>query len=79
HENVSVRDCIYLNISPIDGTSLKSLLHSRGINNRYIGKIAMLAKSREDLDHLHVSQIIPNMQWYIECEKKDQVAHSSEE
>uniref|UniRef100_A0A1X7TLM3 CLU central domain-containing protein n=1 Tax=Amphimedon queenslandica TaxID=400682 RepID=A0A1X7TLM3_AMPQE len=53
HPAPVVRDCIYRNISPIDGTSLKCLLHSRGINNRYIGKIAMLAKSREDLDHLH--------------------------
>uniref|UniRef100_A0A1X7SJA9 CLU central domain-containing protein n=1 Tax=Amphimedon queenslandica TaxID=400682 RepID=A0A1X7SJA9_AMPQE len=62
-----VRDCIYLNISPINGTSLKSLLHTRGINNRYIGKIAMLAKSREDLDHLHllVHVVVANLVQYV--------------
>ncbi|XP_076363788.1 clustered mitochondria protein homolog isoform X2 [Tachypleus tridentatus] len=40
-----IRDCLEHSTSPIDGTTLIEALHSRGINIRYLGKVAeMLAK-----------------------------------
>ncbi|XP_022252405.1 clustered mitochondria protein homolog [Limulus polyphemus] len=40
-----IRDCLEHSTSPIDGTTLTEALHSRGINIRYLGKVAeMLAK-----------------------------------
>jgi len=39
-----------LNSLPVDGKSLKELLHSRGINLRYIGRLAQLAYLQEEED-----------------------------
>ena len=49
-----VRDCVQLQVSPLDGDSLRQALHSRGINLRYLGHIAELAARRSDLHHLQV-------------------------
>ena len=49
-----VRECVQLSLVPTDGESLKTAMHSRGINMRYLGRVATLASSREDLDHLKV-------------------------
>ena len=45
---------MFLNVSPLDGSALKMQLHARGINLRYLGKIATLAANRGDLNHLFV-------------------------
>ena len=55
HSLSQVRDCVQLNVTPLDGASLCVLMHERGINMRYLGKVAMYAALREDLDHLTVS------------------------
>ncbi|EFX05380.1 eukaryotic translation initiation factor 3 subunit clu1 [Grosmannia clavigera kw1407] len=39
---------------PMDGRSLSSLLHKRGINMRYLGRIAELSKAQTRLECLHV-------------------------
>ena len=49
-----VRECVQLSLVPTDEESLKEAMHSRGINMRYLGCVAKLASSREDLDHLKV-------------------------
>ena len=52
-----LRECIQLSLVPTDGESLKVAMHSRGINMRYLGRVAKLASSRYDLDHLTVSEV----------------------
>ncbi|KAL5478129.1 hypothetical protein EMCRGX_G025010 [Ephydatia muelleri] len=47
-----VRDCVQLVATPVDGDTLKQVLHERGINMRYLGKVAEVASSRDDLDHI---------------------------
>ena len=47
-----VRDCVQLVATPVDGDSLKQVLHERGINMRYLGKVAEVASPRDDLDHI---------------------------
>jgi protein TIF31 len=47
-----VRECVQLSLVPTDGASLKTAMHARGINMRYLGRVATLAGSREDLEHL---------------------------
>ena len=49
-----VQDCLQQHISPLDGEGLTLILHSRGINMRYLGKVAEAAGHREDLTHLRV-------------------------
>ena len=39
---------------PLDGAAMKSQMHSRGINMRYLGRIALSSSSRQDLEHIHV-------------------------
>ena len=51
-----VRECIQLSLVPTDGESLKVAMHSQGINMRYLGRVAKLASSRDDLDHLKVCE-----------------------
>ncbi|XP_055594230.1 clustered mitochondria protein homolog [Uranotaenia lowii] len=56
-----VHDCLDHTAAPMDGTTLTETLHSRGINVRYLGKVAdMLAKIKQ-LEYLHtiaVSELI---------------------
>ena len=49
-----VRDCIQLTVTPTEGESLTMAMHARGINMRYLGRIAALAALRDDLHHLRV-------------------------
>lgn len=51
-----VHDCIQLMVTPLDGDALTVALHSRGINMRYLGRLAKLAALRDDLHHLLVSE-----------------------
>ncbi|KAK4301673.1 hypothetical protein Pmani_026201 [Petrolisthes manimaculis] len=39
--------------APIDGTTLCEALHNRGINIRYLGKIAKMVSKMEDLKYIH--------------------------
>jgi len=47
-----VDDFSALNSSPIDGIALTEVMHSRGINMRYLGKIATLCTQRNNLEHV---------------------------
>lgn len=50
-----VHDCIQLLVTPMDGEGLAQAMHTRGINMRYLGRIAQLSALREDLHHIFVS------------------------
>ena len=50
-----VDDFASLNLSPIDGIALTEVMHSRGINMRYLGKVAAVCSERDNLDHVYVS------------------------
>ncbi|KAF9111321.1 Intracellular distribution of mitochondria [Mortierella sp. AM989] len=41
-------------VSPIDGGSLTKAMHRRGINMRYLGRIATLAKDSKELGLVHI-------------------------
>ena len=45
-------DCLHLQAMPVDSVSLTRMLHSRGINMRYLGRITELVSKREDLSHI---------------------------
>ncbi|XP_047142254.1 clustered mitochondria protein homolog isoform X1 [Hydra vulgaris] len=47
-----VEDFTTLNSSPIDGIALTDILHSRGINIRYLGKIAHMVTEKEAAAHI---------------------------
>lgn len=49
-----VRDCIQLVTTPSDGQSLCQVMHSHGINMRYLAWLVDLSDKREDLHHLQV-------------------------
>ncbi len=49
-----IRDCIQLTLTPTDGETLTMALHARGINMRYLGRVALLASLRKDLHHIKV-------------------------
>ncbi|CAH1232827.1 CLUH [Branchiostoma lanceolatum] len=56
-----VKDCIEHSITAIDGQSLCEALHDRGINMRYVGKVADLLSQHKLLEHIHriaVSEMI---------------------
>ncbi|XP_066302622.1 clustered mitochondria protein homolog isoform X3 [Branchiostoma lanceolatum] len=56
-----VKDCIEHSITAIDGQSLCEALHDRGINMRYVGKVANLLSQHKLLEHIHriaVSEMI---------------------
>lgn len=48
-----VKDFISLAQSPIDGACFTEILHNRGINMRYLGKIASSLAEKEDLEHVY--------------------------
>ncbi|XP_065893122.1 clustered mitochondria protein homolog isoform X2 [Dysidea avara] len=48
-----IQDCSHLLVVPSDGESLRNVMHSRGINMRYLGLIAELSVQRPNLDHLY--------------------------
>lgn len=56
-----VRDCLEHTASPIDGLTLTEALHNRGINIRYLGKIADMVAKIPQLQYFHtlaVSEIL---------------------
>ncbi|XP_074637547.1 clustered mitochondria protein homolog [Acropora palmata] len=48
-----VEDFISLSMTPLDGSQLTDIMHNRGINMRYLGKLATLLSMREDLEHVY--------------------------
>ena len=60
-----VRECVQLTLVPTDGESLKTAMHARGINMRYLGRIATLASSREDLEHLKVGGVVQGSEYHF--------------
>jgi protein TIF31 len=52
-----VHDCIQLVVTPMDGEALSAAMHARGINMRYLGRIAALASLRDDLHHIKVGVV----------------------
>ncbi|KAF9998518.1 Intracellular distribution of mitochondria [Entomortierella chlamydospora] len=44
-------------VSPIDGGSLTKAMHRRGINMRYLGRIATLAKDSKEFGLVHIHQL----------------------
>lgn len=56
-----IRECLEHSISPMDGVTLVESLHARGINVRYLGKIAKMLASIKQLDYLYsiaVSELV---------------------
>jgi len=50
-----VDDFASLSSTPIDGIALTEMMHARGINMRYLGKIAHVCSKRRNLDYIYVS------------------------
>ncbi|XP_077511664.1 clustered mitochondria protein homolog isoform X2 [Amblyomma americanum] len=48
-----VKDCAEHSCSPIDGITLSEAMHSRGINMRYLGRLADMVAPVEQLKYLH--------------------------
>ncbi|CAH3111333.1 unnamed protein product [Pocillopora meandrina] len=48
-----VEDFISLSQTPLDGSQLSEIMHSRGINMRYLGKVASILALRADLEHVY--------------------------
>lgn len=48
-----VNDCMNHASAPMDGTTLAEAMHSRGINMRYLGKVANLFEKIPQLEYLH--------------------------
>lgn len=56
-----IHDCLDHTSAPMDGATLTESLHNRGINMRYLGKVASLLSSLPNLEYLHtiaVSELI---------------------
>lgn len=56
-----IRECLEHSISPMDGVTLVESLHARGINVRYLGKIAKMLSPIRQLEYLYsitVSELI---------------------
>ncbi|XP_075746494.1 clustered mitochondria protein homolog [Rhipicephalus microplus] len=48
-----VKDCVEHSCSPIDGITLSEAMHNRGINIRYLGRLADMLAPMEQLKYLH--------------------------
>lgn len=48
-----VRDCLDHSSAPMDGLTLSDALHGRGINIRYLGKVASLLSKVKQLEYLY--------------------------
>lgn len=56
-----IRDCLDHSAAPMDGVTLSEALHNRGINIRYLGKIAVMLAKVKQLEYLYsiaVSELI---------------------
>ncbi|XP_026327477.1 clustered mitochondria protein homolog [Hyposmocoma kahamanoa] len=48
-----VRECLEHTSAPMDGAGLTEALHARGINVRYLGRVALALKPHAQLSYLH--------------------------
>ncbi|XP_019868001.2 clustered mitochondria protein homolog isoform X1 [Aethina tumida] len=48
-----IRDCLDHSSAPMDGVTLSEAMHNRGINIRYLGKVANLLSKVKQLEYLH--------------------------
>ncbi|XP_038210075.1 clustered mitochondria protein homolog, partial [Zerene cesonia] len=48
-----VRECLEHTSAPMDGAGLTEALHARGINVRYLGRVAVALRSHASLSYLH--------------------------
>nr|CAD7262813.1 unnamed protein product [Timema shepardi] len=51
--NSLIRDCLDHTAAPMDGVTLAEALHNRGINIRYLGKIAQMLAKVKQLEYLY--------------------------
>jgi len=49
-----IRDCLDHSTAPMDGQTLADAIHNRGINMRYLGKIAEMLAKVPQLEYVHV-------------------------
>lgn len=50
---LQVRECLEHTSAPMDGAGLTEALHARGINVRYLGRVAAALKPHTHLSYLH--------------------------
>ncbi|XP_013383660.1 clustered mitochondria protein homolog isoform X4 [Lingula anatina] len=50
---VFVRDCLNHSLTPVDGITLTEALHNRGINMRYLGRVAEQVQQHPQLSFVH--------------------------
>ena len=48
-----VRECLEHTTAPMDGAGLTEALHARGINVRYLGRVALALRPHPTLAYLH--------------------------
>lgn len=48
-----VRECVEQSVAPMDGAGLTEALHARGINVRYLGRVALALAAHPSLAYLH--------------------------
>ncbi|GJQ77230.1 hypothetical protein Trydic_g14899 [Trypoxylus dichotomus] len=48
-----IRDCLDHSSPPMDGVTLSDVMHNRGINIRYLGKVCNLLSKVKQLEYLH--------------------------
>ncbi|KAJ8285626.1 hypothetical protein GJAV_G00029030 [Gymnothorax javanicus] len=54
-----VEDCLQFTVAPMDGASLKSALHQRGINLRYLGQVTRAVSQSEHKERLkHITRLV---------------------
>ena len=56
-----IRDCLDHSTAPMDGQTLADAIHNRGINMRYLGKIADMLSKVPQLEYVHtiaVSELV---------------------
>ncbi|XP_045536704.1 clustered mitochondria protein homolog isoform X2 [Papilio machaon] len=52
-----VRECLEHSAAPMDGAGLSEALHARGINVRYLGRVALALRPHASLQYLHAIAI----------------------
>ncbi|XP_013164732.1 PREDICTED: clustered mitochondria protein homolog isoform X2 [Papilio xuthus] len=52
-----VRECLEHSAAPMDGAGLTEALHARGINVRYLGRVALALRPHASLQYLHAIAI----------------------
>lgn len=53
-----VEDFASLSCTPLDGVAVTEIMHARGINMRYLGKVASLCSKKDNLDYVYVNNLL---------------------